>query len=159
VVFDIDGVLSDAASRQHFIERGRRDWRAFFDACGDDPLIEEVARLVELLDSGLRVVLLTGRPLRVQPQTLAWLERYGLRWDLLIMRDVGDYSAAASSSGTRGRSFGPMASTCAWPSRTTAATWRCSGPKASPASTSIPATTIDLSGSVSDGTGLAVVAF
>ena len=94
MVFDIDGVLSDAASRQHFIERGRRDWRAFFDACGDDPLIEEVERLVELLDPDVRVVLLTGRPLRVQPQTLAWLERYGLRWDLLIMRDVGDYSAA-----------------------------------------------------------------
>ena len=42
----------------------------------------------------LRVVLLTGRPLRVQPQTLAWLRRYGLRWDVLIMRDYGDYSAA-----------------------------------------------------------------
>ena len=94
MVFDIDGVLSDAASRQHYIERGRRDWRAFFDACGDDPLIEEVARLVELLDPAITVVLLTGRPLRVQPQTLAWLDRYGLRWDLLIMRDVGDYSAA-----------------------------------------------------------------
>jgi len=94
VIFDIDGVLSDAAIRQHFIERGRRDWRAFFDACGDDPLIEEVARLVGLLDKGLTVVLLTGRPLRVQPQTLAWLERYRIRWDLLIMRDVGDYSAA-----------------------------------------------------------------
>jgi len=90
----MDGVLSDAASRQHFIERGRRDWRAFFDACGDDPLIEEVARLVDLLEDDLVVVLLTGRPLRVQPQTLAWLDRYRLRWDLLIMRDVGDYSAA-----------------------------------------------------------------
>ncbi|MBV8297607.1 MAG: hypothetical protein JO085_12270, partial [Acidimicrobiia bacterium] len=86
VVFDIDGVLSDAASRQHFIERGRRDWRAFFDACGDDPLIEEVARLVELLEPTLTVVLLTGRPVRVEPQTLAWLTRYRLRWDLLIMR-------------------------------------------------------------------------
>ena len=94
VIFDIDGVLSDAAIRQHFIERGRRDWRAFFDACGDDPLIEEVARLVELLEKGLTIVLLTGRPLRVQPQTLAWLERYRIRWDLLIMRDMGDYSAA-----------------------------------------------------------------
>ena len=94
VIFDIDGVLSDAAIRQHFIERGRRDWRAFFDACGDDPLIEEVARIVELLEKGLTIVLLTGRPLRVQPQTLAWLERYRIRWDLLIMRDMGDYSAA-----------------------------------------------------------------
>jgi len=90
----MDGVLSDAATRQHFIERGRRDWHAFFEACGEDPLIEDVARLIDLLDCDLRIVLLTGRPLRVQPQTLAWLARYKLRWDLLIMRHVGDYSAA-----------------------------------------------------------------
>ena len=91
VVFDIDGVLSDATSRQHFIESGRRDWTAFFEACGDDPVIEEIARLLELLDRTLVVVLLTGRPVRVQPQTLAWLERYDVRWDLLVMRDRGDY--------------------------------------------------------------------
>ena len=97
MVFDIDGVLSDAAGRQHFLEAddgGRKDWRGFFDACGDDPLIAEVARLTELLDPALLVVLLTGRPNRVQPQTVAWLERYELRWDLLIMRSHGDYSVA-----------------------------------------------------------------
>jgi hypothetical protein len=94
VVFDLDGVLSDAVSRQHYIEGGRRDWDAFFEACGDDPLIDDVARLLQLLDPTLAIVLLTGRPLWVQPQTLAWLERYRLRWDLLIMRDFGDYSAA-----------------------------------------------------------------
>ena len=92
VVFDVDGVLSDAVGRQHFIERGRRDWDAFFNACGDDPIIGEVVRVLELLDSRLQVILLTGRPMRVQPQTLAWLERYGLRWDLLVMRARGDYS-------------------------------------------------------------------
>jgi phosphoglycolate phosphatase-like HAD superfamily hydrolase len=94
VVFDLDGVLSDAVNRQHYIERGRRDWDAFFEACGDDPLIDEVAQLLALLDPTLRIVLLTGRPVRVQPQTLAWLDRYGLRWDLLVMRDFGDYAAA-----------------------------------------------------------------
>ena len=62
VVFDIDGVLSDAAGRQHFIESGRRDWHAFFEACGDDQVIEEIATLLELLDSSLAVILLTGRP-------------------------------------------------------------------------------------------------
>jgi phosphoglycolate phosphatase-like HAD superfamily hydrolase len=92
VVFDIDGVLSDAAGRQHFLERGRRDWHAFFEACGDDQVVEEIARLMELLDPDLAVVLLTGRPLRVRPQTLAWLDRYGLRWDLLVMRDRGNYA-------------------------------------------------------------------
>ncbi len=95
MLVDIDGVLSDATGRQHFLEdQSRRNWRAFFDACGDDPVIAEVARLIELLDRDLGVVLLTGRPVRVQPQTLAWLERYGVRWDLLIMRNMGDYSAA-----------------------------------------------------------------
>ena len=94
VVFDIDGVLSDAVSRQHFLESGRKDWDAFFEACGEDPLIEEVACLLELLDPALQVILLTGRPVKVQPQTMAWLKRYELRWDLLIMRDFGDYSAA-----------------------------------------------------------------
>jgi hypothetical protein len=94
VVFDMDGVLSDAAGRQHFLDWPMRDWEAFFDACGDDALIDEVARLLEVLDADLHIVLLTARPIRVQPQTLAWLERYDLRWDLLIMRDVGDYGAS-----------------------------------------------------------------
>ena len=95
VLVDIDGVLSDATGRQHFLEdQAKRDWRAFFDACGDDPLIAEVARLLDLLDRDLAVVLLTGRPVRVQPQTLAWLERSRVRWDMLIMRNAGDYAVA-----------------------------------------------------------------
>ena len=90
VIFDIDGVLADAAGRQHYLDFG--DWRSFFDACGDDPVIEEIERLLELLDQSLTIILLTGRPRRVAPHTLAWLERYGLRWDVLIMREYGDYS-------------------------------------------------------------------
>lgn len=96
VVFDLDGALSDAGSRQHFLEWGRRDWDAFFEACGDDPLVHEVARLLELLDGSLRIVLLTGRPLRVQPQTLSWLAHNKLRWDLLVMRNRGDYAQVAN---------------------------------------------------------------
>ena len=51
MVIDLDGVLSDAASRQHYLEAPRRDWRPFFDACGDDPVIEEVRVLLDLLDA------------------------------------------------------------------------------------------------------------
>lgn len=90
----MDGVLSDAASRQHYLAPGRRDWDGFFEACGEDPLIEDVAQLLGLLDPALHIVLLTARPLWVQPQTLGWLSRFDLRWDVLIMRDRGDYSAA-----------------------------------------------------------------
>jgi phosphoglycolate phosphatase-like HAD superfamily hydrolase len=101
VVFDLDGVLADAAGRQHFIDgSGRRDWDAFFEACGDDPLIEDVAQLLGLLDPGLVIVLLTGRPVVVRDNTIGWLEHHQLRWDLLVMRSFGDYSAAGPSSGS-----------------------------------------------------------
>lgn len=109
VVFDMDGVLSDAATRQHLLEQPRRDWDAFFAACGDDSLIEEVAVLLDVIEDDLAVVLLTARPITVQAQTLAWLDRYGLRWDLLIMRPGGSYAASRSfkqASVEELRSFG-----------------------------------------------------
>lgn len=95
VVFDIDGVLSDANNRQHFLEASPRNWRAFFDACGDDPLIEETAALLQLLDPSLIIVLLTGRPMRVRDKTVKWLDAFGVRWDLLVMREAGDYTSAS----------------------------------------------------------------
>jgi hypothetical protein len=93
-VFDMDGVLADASGRQHLLERPYRDWDGFFEACGDDPLIDEVGRLLHCLDDGLRIILLTARPIRVQRHTLDWLDRMGLRWDVLIMREYGDYGAS-----------------------------------------------------------------
>src|SRR5205807_2550074 len=93
-VIDIDGVLSDATRRQHYLEAPRRDWRAFFDACGADPVIEEVRVLLDLLSPELRIVLLTARPERVHHLTEAWLRRYGIRWDLLLMRPWGDYEVS-----------------------------------------------------------------
>ncbi len=94
VVVDIDGVLSDAASRQHYLEQPRRDWRGFFAACGDDPVIEEMHVLLSLLDPTLQVVLLTARPMFVHELTEAWLRRYDIRWDLLVMRPYGEHDVS-----------------------------------------------------------------
>ena len=47
--------------------------------------------LLDLLDPGLRIILLTARPERVHHLTEAWLERYRIRWDLLLMRPWGDF--------------------------------------------------------------------
>ena len=94
VVVDLDGVLSDASRRQHYLEYPRPDWRSFFDACGEDPVIEEVHTVLALLDQGLQIILLTARPHRVHELTEAWLHRYDIRWDLLIMRPWGDYDLA-----------------------------------------------------------------
>jgi hypothetical protein len=94
VIVDVDGVLADAQGRQHHLEWDRRDWDAFFDECGEDPVIEEVTTLVSLLDRSLSVLLVTARPLRVRDATLGWLEHHALRWDLLVMRPARELAPA-----------------------------------------------------------------
>ena len=47
--------------------------------------------MLDLLDRDIRVILLTARPQRVHELTEAWLRRYEIRWDVLIMRPWGDY--------------------------------------------------------------------
>lgn len=91
VVVDLDGTLSDASGRQHHLERRPKDWDAFFDAVGEDPVIAHVHRLVDCLDPSLLVVLLTARPVRVREKTVAWLAAAGIRWDLLVMREDRDF--------------------------------------------------------------------
>lgn len=87
VVFDMDGVLTNSAHRQHFIEGPEQDWDAFFAACDGDAEISEIREVLDLIDVRTRVVLLTSRPIAVQAQTLAWLQHTNMRWDLLVMRE------------------------------------------------------------------------
>jgi hypothetical protein len=94
VIFDIDGVLADATHRQHLVTGGRRNWDLFFEMCGKDDVIVPVATTSQLLDPALNVVLLTARPSWVASETRDWLEDSGVRWDLLVMREHGDYSMA-----------------------------------------------------------------
>jgi hypothetical protein len=94
VIFDIDGVLADARHRQYLVTGQRRNWDLFFELCGKDPLIEPTATMARLLDSTLTVILMTARPSWVAPETLEWLDEHDVRWDLLLMREHGDYSMA-----------------------------------------------------------------
>ncbi len=94
-IVDIDGVLSDAAGRQHFLEGATRRWRAFFEACGEDPVIEETRRLLSALHAEVGIALVTARPAWVHSQTVEWLERFDVRWDGLVMRGVKDQRSSA----------------------------------------------------------------
>lgn len=89
VIVDIDGVLADGAHRQHLVQA--KQWPAFFDAAVGDAPIAETAVLLRLFDADLTVVLLTGRPVRIRHDTVAWLAEHGYRWDLLVMKEDRDY--------------------------------------------------------------------
>jgi hypothetical protein len=96
IVCDIDGTVSDPSHRLHHIRGGRRkDWPAFFDACGDDGCHDDVATIVRALaDEGARrVVYVTGRPERNRRATLDWLRRHGFPEGELHMRADRDHRA------------------------------------------------------------------
>jgi hypothetical protein len=97
VLVDIDGVLSDASTRQHYLNNpeGRRDWRGFFGAVGHDQPLQAVPTLLALLDPSLTVVLLSARPAWVFGITVEWLERHGMPWELLILRSGDDMTDAS----------------------------------------------------------------
>ncbi|MCY3586894.1 MAG: hypothetical protein OXG76_14490 [Acidimicrobiaceae bacterium] len=91
VIVDIDGVLADASHRQHHLDGPWRDWDSFFADVGDDDVLDEVFELLVLLNPELVVVALTSRPTWVSGATLDWLVKHKVRWDLLIMRPMGDF--------------------------------------------------------------------
>jgi len=97
VIVDIDGVLSDASGRQHFLKNpeGRQDWRGFFGAVGSDPPLHGVPAMLELLDPEVTIVLLSARPSWVFDQTHEWLLRHGIAWHLLVVRGDDRHLGAA----------------------------------------------------------------
>ena len=86
VLVDIDGTIADAYERMRGIEGNRGNWLDYMVGSFKDPLIEEVARLLDLLSDQVAVVMLSARPIRIQDETRDWLEHHKVRWDLMILR-------------------------------------------------------------------------
>jgi uncharacterized HAD superfamily protein len=97
LVVDVDGVLSDASGRQHLLDGESRQWEAFFEASVDDsPVSEGIGLIRELAtdDEHQTIVLLTARPARLANITMAWMDRYDIDWDLLVMRVDDDHRSS-----------------------------------------------------------------
>ena len=86
VVFDLDGVISNASNRQHFLRGARRDYRGFFTAAVHDPPLEVGLALAASVDDDHSVAILTARPSYMAGGTRSWLAANEVRHDLLILR-------------------------------------------------------------------------
>jgi hypothetical protein len=97
ILVDIDGVISDASERQHFLHRddGTRDWRGFFGAVVHDRPIEGYRHVLPLLDPDVSVILLSARPAWVFDRTVEWLLRHEVHHHLLVIRGDDDHTAAS----------------------------------------------------------------
>ena len=90
-VVDIDGVLADVRHRLRHVTERPKDWRAFFDAAPDDPLLDEGERTVRALAEVYDVVYLSGRPERLRAVTERWFQRHDLPPGRLLLRPHDDY--------------------------------------------------------------------
>lgn len=90
-VFDIDGVLADVRHRLHFLEERPKNWRGFFAAAVDDPVLAPGRQAAdEALAAGSTIIYVTGRPRRYRRDTVHWLEQNGLPRGELHMRPNHD---------------------------------------------------------------------
>ena len=91
VLCDLDGTLSDTTHRERFVKSRPRDYDSFFAAAGDDDPIYAVIEVVRALKgAGHEIHIITGRRDDTRAVTEKWLERYGVPYDRLVMREFDD---------------------------------------------------------------------
>lgn len=90
VIIDLDGTLTSAAWREHFLSGRHRDWPGFFAGMGRDAPVQPLVDLVAWASTHATVVLLTGRPDDHATVIRRWLADHGVVYDRLLMRPGGD---------------------------------------------------------------------
>ena len=86
VILDLDGIISDASHRQHFLRGDRRDYEGFFRSAALDPPYQSGLALAASIAQDHAVAILTARPNYVVDMTRTWLTANDVRHDLLILR-------------------------------------------------------------------------
>ena len=91
VIFDLDGTLAliDARRKVSTKSDGKIDWDIFFDPANidmDQPNVPVIQMAKTLKDAGNMIVILSGRSKATKDATKAWLNRFGVPFDVLKMR-------------------------------------------------------------------------
>lgn len=91
VIFDIDGTLADVSERIRHLKKKPKDWNAFFAGMAQDKTIHSMVRLCNLLyDSGIEIILCSGRSEEHRLETVEWLDKHGVKYHDLLLRRDGD---------------------------------------------------------------------
>jgi len=91
VIFDIDGTLADVSERAHHLNKKPKDWDAFYEGIPQDKAIRSMVRLCNILyESGLKILLCSGRNEQYRPETVEWLAQQGVEYHELILRRDND---------------------------------------------------------------------
>lgn len=99
IILDLDGTIADNSHREHLIpkEKGTTDqWTEFNLACGGDYIIPETYEVLNAIywHTGHSVYVVTGRSEVCLDETVNWLAKNAIHYDLLIMRPEDDHRKA-----------------------------------------------------------------
>lgn len=92
VIIDIDNTLSNANERFKFAtkQNGKIDWDIAHKpqyVILDKPNYPMIDLAKKYKKDGFEVIVLTGRPDSIETVTKEWLQKYGVEYDQLIMRN------------------------------------------------------------------------
>jgi hypothetical protein len=100
VIADLDGTIALIEHRRHWLDREKHleltsdeRWRRFFAECHKDlPNMPVIHTLRALRWSWYEIHIFSGRSDEVQDQTLTWLNKFNVPFQLLKMRAAGDFT-------------------------------------------------------------------
>lgn len=90
VIVDIDWTIADISHRLHYLEETPKNHDAFYDEVDKDTPIEKVIDIVRYLSEEHFIILTSGRRNQCCDKTVAWLKKYKVPYDALLMRQSWD---------------------------------------------------------------------
>lgn len=92
ILCDLDGTVADLTHRLHHIQSKPKNWDAFYAACKDDGVYENIANLVKFLgDADCHIIYVSGRREGTRKDTRTWLDNNKFPPGALLMRSDGDF--------------------------------------------------------------------
>lgn len=90
-IFDLDGTLADITARRKLCEldNGKLDWDKFFDPKNislDIPNTTIITLAQMLNDTGVKILILSGRSKKTKDVTIEWLKENKVPYNVLKMR-------------------------------------------------------------------------
>lgn len=88
----MDGTLADCRHRLHFLhDKGKKDWKGFFQAAEKDLPRQEILDLALLLAEKNALLIASGRPEDQRQQTSEWLKKYKVPFEKIYLRPKNDH--------------------------------------------------------------------
>lgn len=90
MICDLDNTLTNADHREHHLQNGKKNWKAFFDEMNKDPVNEWCKKIITSMKKDNMIVLSSGRPDNFKNVTETWLAENNIHYDQLSMRPRDD---------------------------------------------------------------------